>query len=711
MARLKKLNILDAISFQDVSIKNDIFYDKTDTLLSREHIGYYITGKSSFEYLNSRIYLCFDKQKEYYFARKQRKEKFFYSTPKLSEKHLFTHFPEYEYLIKEILNNMFILDVNKDTLEKIIKGAYHFFKSLKSKGIILNSINDTNDEIQVKVCKELDNNLASITTKTNLRKFFSFLEKFVKNFKSISFNNMLYKQIKALPSSVVYQLDYFSRIELNEIINKVNEYDNWMEELKTMELFSIENLAKTYYERLDKLGNSSNSLNRVYNKIAINLYNINLNSWSTKNGNIIKYQNQEQEMIHKKLIEISKQGINIELNNEKMFAFWHKTLFPNYPFSKEIDDKYKFIYPSRGCFVSFANRSIVDLKIKKFYERIFPTANQIYPLILILMIREGVNAEVLRSWRVNKNKCGNYEIGDMTPISLNIKGSKERSNSIIEVVIQKDSEQKKYIDFFLKWLKPIYEYTGNYAFFQYIGGVNLSKQCIWNKKDFFSTIEVSPYSFYKKYNIFDTDNIRLNSIAHNRLRPYSNYADYLRGYTEFERQYKKNHKNINTQIHYENNTEWSNQKRYKIAKTQDLLVSLFKGKVIRNEIVSNLFTPGLFADCSNPKEPTYYGSNILKSNERCINWKKCLTECDKAYVIPKIHGKVIYAWIRYMEKQKSIFIRVSDWEKEYLLDYYAAMSVFNDFSDEEKVYIKANYLEYEDIVKMKFKKKVKIKEA
>ncbi|MCG3684520.1 hypothetical protein [Aliarcobacter butzleri] len=711
MARLKKLNIFDESCFQDSTIKEDIFYDKVDTLLSKEHIGYYIIGKSSFEYLNPRIYLCLDKHKEYYFARQKRKDKFFYSIPKLSEKHLFTHFPEYKSLINEILDNMFILDVSKDTLEKIIKGAYHFFKSLKSIGIILNSIHDINDAIQVKVCKELDNNNAGITTKTNLRKFFSFLEKFVKNFKSISFSNMIYENIKALPSSVVYQLDYFARIELNEIMNKVNEYENWMEELKTIELFSIENLARTYYEKLDRLGNSANSSNNIYKKIAINLHNINLNSWSRKNGNIIKYHNQEQEKTHKKLVEISRKGINIELNNEKMFAFWYKTLFPNYPFSKEIDDKYKFIYPSKKYFRLVANKSVVGLKIKKFDERIFPTANQIYPLILILMIREGVNSEVLRSWSITKNKYSNYEIGDMTPISLNIKGRKERSNSIIEVVIEKDSEQKRYIDFFLKWLKPIYEYTGQCAFFQYIGGVNLTKQCIWNKKDFFSTIEVSPYSFYKKYKIFDTDNLRLNSIAHNRLRPYSNYADYLRGYTEFVRQYKKSHQSIDTQIHYEFNTEWSNQKRYKIAKTQDLLVNLFKGKVIRNDDVLDLFTPGLFADCSNPKEPTYYGSKILKSNERCINWKKCLTECDKAYVIPKIHGKVIYAWIIYMEKEKNTFIRVTDWEEEYLLDYYAAMSVFNDFSDEEKQYIKENYFEYEDIVKMRFKKKVKIKEA
>lgn len=69
------------------------------------------------------------------------------------------------------------------------------------------------------------------------------------------------------------------------------------------------------------------------------------------------------------------------------------------------------------------------------------------------MIREGINAEVLRNWKVKKNKENQYTIGDRTPISLVIDAiKKNRSNSIISTIISNDSEQLKYIEFYLKWL-------------------------------------------------------------------------------------------------------------------------------------------------------------------------------------------------------------------------------------------------------------------
>ncbi|WP_148572074.1 hypothetical protein [Aliarcobacter cryaerophilus] len=147
---------------------------------------------------------------------------------------------------------------------------------------------------------------------------------------------------------------------------------------------------------------------------------------------------------------------------------------------------------------------------------------------------------------------------------------------------------------------------------------------------------------------------------------------------------------------------------HNIAKTQELLVDIFQGKIKRGEHFSvELFQPGLYADCANTKEPTYYGAKQLNVDENCTNWRKCLTHCNKACVIPNIHGKAIYAWIEYMEKEKERFYNILDWEKEYILDYEAAKMVFNDFTEEEKLFIINDYSDYSNIVKMRFKEKSK----
>ena len=104
------------------------------------------------------------------------------------------------------------------------------------------------------------------------------------------------------------------------------------------------------------------------------------------------------------------------------------------------------------------------------------------------MIREGINAEVLRNWKVKKNKENEYTIGDRTPISLIIDAVKNRSNSIISTIISNDSEQLKYIEFYLKWLTPLYDFSNKTNFFQFMGGINLVNVSEWDKKSFFETI-------------------------------------------------------------------------------------------------------------------------------------------------------------------------------------------------------------------------------
>lgn len=709
MAKLKKLKISAPIYTENKTNEKNIFLDYVDSLLSHEHKGYYLVGKVTSSNLMNRIYLSFDKQKEFYYARVSRGDKLFYTPPILSKKHLFTHYPEHKKLINEMLIKISIVDVGRSSILRIIKGFYEFLRCMNAIDQELYSITDINDVIQMKIYRYAEGMNMTKICKVNLRSFFGFIEKIIENFEVINYNNTTYDTVESLPSSLVYQLDYYSRLDLSKTMKYAEEYLGWMKKFEMIDLFSIENLARTYYERLSVYGNRANSENRKYNKIAFELHNIELKSWSFRSKNIIKYKNKEQEENHIKLMEYAKKGINIEIKNEEMFAFWFKELIPNYPFEKKIISKYSFF----NLKTSALRRKLhinLGIDFKKFTARIFPNASRIYPLILLLMIREGINAEVLRDWKIKKNKDGLFTIGDSTPISLLIDGKKNRSNSIITTVIANDSEQKKYIDFFLKWMIPIFNRSKKDSFFQFVGGVNLEKVSVWENVSFFETISSSPHFLFKKYDIRDIDGERVYNIAHNKLRPYSNYADYLRGYSEFIRQYKKAHNGINTQIHYENNVEWKHQKRHNIAKTQELLVNIFRGKVKREEHSAlDLFEPGLFADCLNSNEPTYYGSQKLKDDENCINWKKCLTQCDKAYVIPTLHGKAIYAWIVFMDEEKNSFLSENDWEKEYLLDYHAANVVFSGFTEEEKNDCKENYNKYGDIVKLRFRTKVKTK--
>ena len=62
-----------------------------------------------------------------------------------------------------------------------------------------------------------------------------------------------------------------------------------------------------------------------------------------------------------------------------------------------------------------------------------------------------------------------------------------------------------------------------------------------------------------------------------------------------------------------------------------------------------------------------------------------------------------------MNKQKEEFIREEDWNKEYLYDYNAAIDTLERFSEEEIFYSQNEAFKYDDFVRMKFSKTVKIK--
>ena len=163
--------------------------------------------------------------------------------------------------------------------------------------------------------------------------------------------------------------------------------------------------------------------------------------------------------------------------------------------------------------------------------------------------------------------------------------------------------------------------------------------------------------------------------------------------------------------YYENqNFEWKEAKKHKIALAQNLVVGIFRGEITREEHKSaKLFEVGPMADCKDNKHPTFDYAPNMKENEYCTDWTKCLTLCDKSFVIPKVHGPVIFAWIKYMDNRKEDFIREQDWEKEYLIDYQSAKDTIKNFTKEENDFCISERYKHLNFVQIKFSKTYKAK--
>ena len=104
------------------------------------------------------------------------------------------------------------------------------------------------------------------------------------------------------------------------------------------------------------------------------------------------------------------------------------------------------------------------LDIIVFY---YPNATTIYPLILFLLIKEGINSECLSNIKVIQHSDKFIIEAIENEYSLVIQTKKYRSNTIIEIFLDKKSLQFKYLEFFLSLLQNTYKKTKNNDFFQY----------------------------------------------------------------------------------------------------------------------------------------------------------------------------------------------------------------------------------------------------
>lgn len=108
-----------------------------------------------------------------------------------------------------------------------------------------------------------------------------------------------------------------------------------------------------------------------------------------------------------------------------------------------------------------------------------PNVFSIYPFILQLLIREGLNQETLFDFRVKKyDDRWVLNCKDSTHAII-IDSTKNRSNSIVTTTIDKNSKQYTYINFLIKWLSPLYEVQKSNRLFQHWSNGDIR---IWGEK-------------------------------------------------------------------------------------------------------------------------------------------------------------------------------------------------------------------------------------
>jgi len=335
---MKKLKI-DAKAIQKREEKPHL--DSIDELLAEEHYGKYVVIKKKEQRVSQRMYLSFSHHLEYYKKRKELGIENRGNEPKEYEYHLFTKYPENKAFISDVL--LHILPTRKEyaRTQSILIALGSYVEIMLKNNIKMNNFDDIKTEHQRLVWESLKNNHRIEMLSLFFSAIASISDKFRWQNPTKKRNS---KNIKALETTVIYQIDRYAKLQIKEIMARRKEYLGWTNEYAEKDLFSLENLAHTYYSYLKKHGNNSGGRIIILRKLSITLYNVDLKSWK----HIIKgkhfYIDKKQEQIHLELQELATQGIDIWIQDERMFALWYSELCPDFPFNKEIQPKYKEVY-------------------------------------------------------------------------------------------------------------------------------------------------------------------------------------------------------------------------------------------------------------------------------------------------------------------------------------------------------------------------------
>lgn len=667
-------------------------FDYVDPNFAEAHYGKYIIVKNSNcdnSPPHNRFYLCHTSFLEYMqtYSQKAAVEAVRKYGVGLSD--LISLFPEEEAFVKALLISLLGCNPTRDRAGKIARGIGFFLTVMKLNNVEISDMTKLKGK-HLKLIREhaRQGNFA----KGILANCSEFLHLAVKHFAlKLDVPNLRQyarKKVtadKELSLAVTWQLDIYAQREIEHIISKVSEYRQWMKELEEIgDLFSLKNLAYTFFNNIDTIGSGSGEPNRPIRSLAHDLYGIELRCWK-RSKKTKKEKERESE-----LREIGEGGINISIRNERMFAMWHKVIAPNFPFDKNMLPQYQCIHKDSLYVWRYNMFKLLGITADDFNERIFPTPATIYPFYLLALCRSALNQDTVKDWRVWKNDRGKYRLGVDSGMGRIVDGRKARGNTIQSAAL--DREMKRSVDFYAEYASPIYAHSMNDHFFQYINlrGETDSNLCQVLGTGLFGTLRRrnDNNAFYTKYSIMDEEVLpngervehRIDWINHTMIRKVKNLSQYLDGKRQWERQYLLGHKNEETEYIYQQSVGFEQAKNHRIAKTQKTFLAFLGGKIsLKENPRLGVFSKGPIADCKDPFNPTYPGAKKLHSNDVCTSWRKCLTECDQCEVIAPVHGPVIVAWRDCMDDMRALYDHPGTWDQQFLWDYMAAEATLDLF--------------------------------
>jgi len=652
-------------------------YDTSNPSLAKKHYMTYVMRPSNSEYNDEygRYYLSKSNKDEFFQTQNDTNH---YSTTQ--KRYILDEHPSYKFLIEDCLSMLFGTQMpgNKGSWagKDILQGLGCFLDYLASDyaNEEIKGIQDIDEQTQYNFYDYADMKpLGQIELMYSAR-FLSFVSKVTGNFKSQYRAQQYTEGTPAYSTPIIYKLDYYARESIKDSIALYNTYFEALEEAKEFgELFTLENLLKTRYSEANKTrGQFTASLDGLIKR----KYDINAKVWVDKRNGGFYYRPKRMQQQHMDLIKISEKGVDITPNTLPLKLWWFLKLYPDWPHN-QMNPEYDGLF--NKLHHKFAQS--IELTLSELNICFKPSANVIYPLLLLLQIRTGKNTQPLTDLMIERSCDGKYSLGlRLQDGGRKIFSVKSRTNSEDYIFLHTDSEIDYYIETFLEWFGPaIYEHSSHRNFFQ---GFSMRTQ----EGIFFtgSRRANGSQNFLEKYEIFDHQTKeRLTSINHMRLRPSFVGAAYLMGLKEYESQHLLRHKQDSTQhLHYSNHTESKEQKLRRLALAQRKIIELFKGQIIKIGEKDLQLGKGVLSDCADAKNPTHEQKPEIKDDEACSDWTMCLL-CEKSRVIKELHGSVIIAMKLHLnELQENMPTR--EWEKEYREIYDSILSVLEFFADKEK---------------------------
>lgn len=688
-------------------IRDRKHFDSVDSTFSEEHYGKYLVVKNtaSNQQDHNRYYLNFETHLEFQEFNMSRKGPLvFLKNNGITDTQLLSRFPEQHDFIWSELTLLIEEFTSRRKVEVLLRGFGHLLSVFNKYKIALSSL----EELDGDHLETLENDAKEgAYSRTTLKNCTGFLRLTIACYRKMLHIPALDKYgvqtsgKDELSLAVSWQCDIYACQELDKTIQRVNEYRGWMRELKEMQapfhkeelahhggLFTMKNLVFTVFDNFDTFGGVSGNLNKPFYKAIKQLYDIDLKD--------IRERAKQVGGKEAEIRKLGEGGVNITVNDERMFAIWHKVIAPEYPFKKTILPQYAFVQASLQHWRTHKSGSC-GISLVEFDRRIIPDFQALYPLYLFSLCRSGLNQQPVLDWRVWMDEFGNYHLGEDSGMGRIVDGYKGRGlagGSIQSTAL--DSKQCEYMEFWCDYAAPIYHHTADCHFFQYeeMGDVS-----ILTTESIKSILRQGKSHFFYRNCITDMillkdgtpEEKRLYTIDHNKIRKIKNLSEYLEGKRQWERQYERGHQDVKTGITYEMTAEFQGSKQHRIAKTLNVLVEYFRGRISSADNPKLEVFNGPLAHCHNPFEPDYVGAKKLRKNDVCTNWRKCLSECSQCQPVKQVHGPNIMAWRIVMEELRPVYADTKDWERMFLLDDMAAEAALKacEFSDEEQAICEA----------------------